>query len=89
MLNTIRVDKHHQRTAGIKILIAAGVIKKAKVLDAEETGFTVMLEAGEYERDIMLMHGKRHEIKVFKSIEAAITFCRRELGLRGGIEVLA
>jgi hypothetical protein len=85
----IRADKYHQRTAGVKILLGAGVIKKAKVLDGISDGFSVAFEAAGYEKDIALMHGKKPEIKHFKTIEAAIQFCRRELDMRGGIEVLA
>lgn len=85
----IRADKFHQRTAGIKILLNAGVIKKAKVLDAETEGFSIAFEAEGHEHDIKLMHGKNPAIKQFKTIEAAIQFCRRELNMRGGIEVLA
>jgi len=85
----MRADKYHQRTSGIKTLVAAGVIKKAKVLDAESSGFTLEFEAVGHEQDIKIMHARNPEIKVFKTIEASIQFCRRELGLRGGIEVLA
>lgn len=85
----IRADKYHQRTAGIKILLSAGVIKKAKVLDGINDGFSVAFEAADYEKHIALMHAKKPEIKKFKTIEAAIQFCRRELDMRGGIEVLA
>lgn len=88
-MQAIRANKFNQRTAGIKILIDAQVIKKAKVIDAEKEGFNVVLEAVGYEQDINLMHAKKPEIKQFKTIEAAIQFCRRELSLRGGIEVLA
>ncbi len=85
----LRVNKYLQRTAGIKVLINAGVITKAKIVDAIGSGFTLIFEAVGHEKDIELLHGRRAEIKTFKNIETAIQYCRRDLGLRGGIEVLA
>jgi hypothetical protein len=85
----VKVNRYNQRTAGIKILIGAKVIKKAKVIDADSQGFSIVFEAEEHEKDIMLMHARRAEVRVFTGIEVAINYCRRELGMRGGIEVLA
>jgi hypothetical protein len=87
--SALRVNRYTQRTSGIKTLLSAGVIVKAKVVDAPESGFTLVFEAVNHEKDIILLHARRSEIKVFKNIETAIQYCRRDLEMRGGIEVLA
>jgi hypothetical protein len=85
----MRVDKYHQKPAGLKVLSDAKAIIKAKILDAESSGFTLAFECVNYDRDVILLNARKPEIRTFTTLEAAVSFCRRELNLKGGIEVLA
>lgn len=89
METKIRVDKHHQKPAGLKVLADAKAIVKAKILDAELGGFMLVFECVNYDQDVVLLNARKPEIRTFNSLEASVSFCRRELGLMGGIEVLA
>jgi hypothetical protein len=74
----------------LKLLADNGVIVGACVVDAPmQNGFNVQVELKNSINDVLVSDTRNDQIRVFKSIDAAVSVCRKYLGLTGAIKVLA
>jgi len=74
----------------LRLLAKNGIVVGACIVDAPtENGFHIQVELANSINDVLVHDTRRNEVRVFKSIDSAVTVCRKYLGLTGVIKVLA
>jgi hypothetical protein len=74
----------------LKLLADNGVVAGATIVDTPMgIGFNVLVELNNSINDVLVSDTRHDQVRVFKSIDAAVSVCRKYLGLTGAIKVLA
>jgi hypothetical protein len=74
----------------LNLLANNGVVVSATIVDTPMgTGFNVQVELKNSINDVLITDTRNDQVRVFKSIDAAVAVCRKYLNLTGAIKVLA